>query len=68
MKKEKKETPIKKGIPVSGLAGILLLFVAVSIAYANYVVYFGTEGLLPKIMLIPSTLFVGVFLFYKAYK
>lgn len=66
MKKEKQE--IKKGIPVSGVAGILLLFVVVSIAYANYVVYFGTEGWLPKLMLIPSTVFVGVFLFYKAYK
>ena len=66
---KKKET-IKqsKGMPVSGLAGIYLLFVSVSIAYANYIVFFGTEGLLPKLMLIPSTLFVGAFLFYKAFK
>lgn len=56
------------GIPVHKGWGILMLFVMASIVYANYVVFFGTEGLIPKLMLIPSTLFVAGFLVYKASK
>lgn len=64
------DTPVTKttGIPVHKGWGILMLFVAVSIMYANYVVFFGTEGVIPKAMLIPSTLFVAGFLVYKAAK
>lgn len=56
------------GIPVHKGWGILMLFVCVSIGYANYIVFFGTEGVIPKAMLIPSTLFVAGFLVYKAAK
>lgn len=56
------------GLPVHKGYGILMLFVVVSIMYANYVVFFGTEGLIPKLMLIPSTIFVAGFLVYKAAK
>lgn len=67
-KKEKEAPIVRQGMPTSGIAGVLLLFVCVSIGYANYVVFFGTDGLIPHLMLIPSTLFVGAFLFYKAIK
>jgi hypothetical protein len=56
------------GIPVHKGWGILMLFVVASVLYANYVVYFGTTGIIPKIMLIPSTLFVAIFLVLKAAK
>lgn len=59
---------IKTGLPVHGICGIALLFSCISIGYANYVVYFGTEGLVPKLMLIPSTIFVTMFLIIKAAK
>lgn len=59
---------VRTGIPVHKGYGVLMLFVVVSILYANYVVFFGTEGLIPKLMLVPSTLFVGGFLVYKALK
>ena len=57
-----------KGVPVHAGYGIVWLFVCTSILYANYVVFFGTEGWLPKVMLIPSTLLVAVFLVLKAVK
>lgn len=69
--KESKETKNIKsttGVPVHGIWGIAILFVCVSIGYANYVVFFGTQGLVPKIMLVPSTLFVTAFLILKAAK
>jgi hypothetical protein len=53
---------------LNSLSGIALLFVCVSIGYANYVVFFGTNDLVSKIMLIPSSLFVLVFLVHKAVK
>ena len=65
---EKQVVAKPTGIPVHKGYGILMLFVAVSILYANYVVYFGTEGLIPKLMLIPSTLFVAGLLIFKAIK
>jgi hypothetical protein len=58
----------RAGIPVHGAAGLLFLFVVISIGYANYVVFFGTHDLVSKIMLIPSTLFALAFLVYKAVK
>ncbi len=56
------------GLPVHGIYGLLILFVCVSIAYANYMVFFGTSDTISKLMLIPSTLFVGAFAVYKAVK
>lgn len=62
--------PVSKpaGIPVSGWYGLALLFVCISIGYANYMVFFGTDDLISRIMLIPSTLFVVVFLLLKSVK
>lgn len=64
---EKKKT-VNNGMPMHKGWGVAMLFVCVSIGYANYVVFFGTTGLIPKIMLIPSTAFVAVFLVIKSAK
>lgn len=56
------------GLPVHGVYGIFLLIVAASIIYANYRVFFGVEDLTARIMLVPSTLAVVIFLVYKAAK
>lgn len=61
-------TKVYNGIPTSGIAGIAILFVCVSIGYANYTVFFGVDNLIAKLMLIPSTLFVAGFLVVKALK
>ena len=66
--KEVKPTKVYKGIPTSGIAGIGILFVSVSILFANYQVYFGVDSMVSKVMLIPSTLFVAGFLVLKALK
>ena len=59
---------VKQGLPVHGLWGIALLLVCASVIYANYRVFFGVEELIPRLMLIPSTLAVAVFLVHKAAK
>jgi hypothetical protein len=56
------------GLPVHGLYGIFLLIVSASVIYANYRVFFGVEDMVARVMLIPSTLAVAVFLVYKAAK
>jgi hypothetical protein len=58
----------QEGIPIHGWRGVAILFVCVSIAYANYMVYFGTNDMVSRVMLIPSALFVAIFLLYKAVK
>lgn len=65
----KKSKEVKAtGVPVNGFWGVLLLIVAASIMYANYRVFFGTEDLISRIMLAPSTVAVAIFLVYKAAK
>lgn len=61
-------TNVRKGVPIHGLWGILALIVAVSVMYANYRVFFGTDDILSRVMLLPSTLAVVSFLVYKALK
>lgn len=56
------------GIPVHGVAGILLFIVCISIGYNAFLVLTGTKGLTNQIMAAPSVLFVVVFLAYKAWK
>ena len=78
MKNKKQETkevkPVEKkksantGMPIHKGWGIAMLFVCASIGYANYVVFFGTTGVIPKVMLIPSTAFVAIFLVIKSAK
>lgn len=68
IKDKKNVVKTHSSIPVSGFSGLALLFVAASILYANYVVFFGTVGMVSKIALIPSSLFVLAFFTYKAIK
>ena len=58
----------RQGLPIHGIFGLALLFVCVSIVFANYMVYFGTSDIVSKLMLLPSTLFVVIFLTIKAVK
>ena len=58
----------RQGLPIHGIFGLALLFVCVSIVFANYMVYFGTSDMISKLMLLPSTLFVVIFLTIKAVK
>lgn len=60
--------PERKGLPTSGAWGVFYLFMCVSVGYANFVVYFGTTDMVSKIMLIPSTVGVALFLLYKSMK
>lgn len=59
---------INRGIPVQGVAGVLLFVVCISIGYNVFLVLTGTEGLLNQIMAAPSILFIVAFLLYKAWK
>ena len=65
VKKVKKD---RAGIPVSGIYGIGLLFVSVSISFMAYIVIMGTESLIPKLITIPAIVFVVMFLVLKAVK
>lgn len=53
--KTNEATKAKKNINFN-LVGLLQLFVLASIAYSTYVVYLGTDGIAPKVMLIPQAL------------
>lgn len=68
-KRQKTPKPARQGgVPVHGVWGIAFLIVCASIIYANYRVFFGVEGLIPRLMLAPSTLAVVVFFVYKSAK
>lgn len=43
----------------SKLVGVLQLFVLVSISYSTYVVFLGTNGYTPKIMLVPQAIYAA---------
>ena len=49
----------------NGIIGLLMLLVVLSIAYSTYVVWFGTTGLVPKVMLAPQIVFAAVILIKK---
>lgn len=55
----------KDCLPLQGVWGILVLFVIASIAYSTYMVALGTQGLTPKVMLIPQTAFAVIVALYK---
>lgn len=38
--------------------GMIQLFVLVSVSYSTYIVFLGTNGITPKVMLIPQALYV----------
>lgn len=58
---ESVKTPRNFDRPMS----LLMLFVVASIAYSTYVVYFGTIGIVPKIMLVPQALFAAIVAIHK---
>ncbi len=49
----------KKHRDYGKIQGMLQLFVLISISYSTYVVALGTDGLTPKIMLIPQALYAA---------
>lgn len=49
----------------NGIIGLLMLLVVLSIAYSTYVVWFGTTGLVPKVLLAPQLIFAAVVLIKK---
>lgn len=68
---EPEATPVKKSSKennknkYNGIIGLLMLLVVLSIAYSTYVVWFGTTGLVPKILLAPQIIFAAVILVQK---
>lgn len=70
-KTEKKAKNNKGNSFVSGILGIALLLVLVSIAYSCVVIWGGTTGLVPKIMLAPQAAFgvvIAGWAFIKIFK
>lgn len=65
---EEKAKIVTTGIPVHGVGGVLLFVVCISIGYNVFLVLTGTDGLLNQVMAVPSVLFIGAFLLYKAWK
>ena len=65
MTKQNNNTKKSKGLPLTGIMGVATLFVVVSIAYSTFVVATGTDGLAPKLMLVPQALFASVVLVRK---
>lgn len=60
-----KKTTKKQAKKANGIIGLLLLLVVLSVAYSSYVVWFGTTGLVPKIMLAPQLIFAAAVLVWK---
>jgi len=58
MSKKIKEPKAPKDF--SKFVGMLQLFVLVSISYSTYIVFLGTNGIAPKVMLVPQALYAGV--------
>lgn len=68
MSKKKDITPIQQTrqcLPLYGIFGILSLFVVASVAYSTYMVAMGTQGYIPKVMLVPQVAFAVTIAIYK---
>lgn len=63
-----KQRANRAGIPVTGVYGLMFLFVCVSIGYSTYMVALGTDDLVSKVMILPQALFAIGFVSYKAVK
>lgn len=55
-------------VNISGVSGLALFAVCVSILYMAYMVYFGTDDLISKVMLAPAVAFVAAFFIIKSIK
>lgn len=53
-------------IHITGLYGLSIFLVCLSILYMAYMVIFGTEDVISQVMTIPALLFVAYFLIVKA--
>lgn len=65
-KKEKAIDTTKAPRNYDSMLGILQVFVVVSIAYSSFLVVTGTEGVTPKVMVVPQVLFAAI-LFVKKF-
>lgn len=68
MSKKVKETPVQQTrqcLPLYGIWGIMGLFVVASVAYSTYMVAMGTQGYIPKVMLVPQVAFAVTIAIYK---
>mgnify|MGYP006359308225 CR=1 FL=1 len=65
MSKYKKDEGVKTPRDFSKLTGMLQLFVLASIGYSTYIVFLGTDGIAPKVMLIPQAVFAVVLAIQK---
>jgi len=63
--KQKEVVKAKKTHKLDGIMGVLQLFVVVSIAYSSYIVIAGTDGLVPKLLVIPQILWAVIILVMK---
>lgn len=59
------KAPYTVGQALGGIGGIIMAFVIASIGYSTFIVYMGTSGLTPKLMLIPQAVFAGLVVLYK---
>lgn len=55
----------KHCIPIHGIWGVGLLFVEASIGYTTYLTVLGTEGLAPKVLVVPQIAFAIYIAIYK---
>lgn len=49
----------------NAIIGMLLLLVVMSVSYSSYVVWFGTTGVVPKVLLAPQMIFAAAVLIWK---
>lgn len=52
----------------ASLIGMLQVFVLVSIGYSTYIVFLGTQGVAPKVMLVPQALWGSILVIKKFVK
>lgn len=54
-----------EGSSLRSIAWLGMLFVVLSIGFSSYMVYFGSDNMLAKIMLIPQVAFAAAVAIYK---
>lgn len=67
-RKNKKATDNSTYVNISGITGLALFAVCISIAYMSYMVIFGTTDIISQAMTAPALLFVVFFLINKSLK
>lgn len=67
-RKSKKTVDNSTRVNISGISGLLLFAVCISILYMAYMVIFGTDDIISQAMTAPALLFVIIFLVIKSLK